>query len=729
MRREVGLVLAAVGGCRGSVLISEVAGKGSVGQCGGSDWVEIVNDGASPVDITGYALYDDSGPESAGTYVYAARTLAAGAYYVVCVGGSFFGVGAFDDISLADAAGIALDTAAMAGDADVGITYARTPSGAFASTATATPGSANVFSAVVGRADRIAAQNDAGEWFFGMDAGGETIVGSDPIIRLDATMAPGDWTYMQARPDFEMYAPFSSMEATTSRGVERITSGAIRPRGQSTLALAHCLGLSQFPFLVKVNSENASQTFFGLERFYLRHHFGDLSTVREWGMHRLLARFGLPYLRTRHVQFYINGDYVGFYSLMEAPDQEFVYARGFPDYDPGRYALYKFKTFSIDCGTEGGGFEEEILEYAETAVNLGLFDETTLLPHDRGDHRDPMKKLRPRGYNGGLMPEGFVALTACMIPFAEDMARQQAGLVFSYVYHNDSCPTMLLEEKRIDLYLGKKADWNGEMHDWLRDHFIETTRGKRGPLEDDVDVDDWLKNLATYSVTVGRDSPLGLINNFFLANDGRPESNWRYFQYDHNNMGSIFGSQLCDVSCMQGEQTLSWSIARPTCRAVRDHPLVGPLFANPVYFAAYLEHVRAFNQVLKDAVPTIKAQVEAVFDARATRDDPFTWMADKEIQLSGDAGDFFGPGGANGEDPNAYATQSGFLAFISGRTADVDSQLAAIDAGTFPLYDEDIPASVVCHDWRDTAVVDAAAARTAGGAALLVAALALALAL
>ena len=66
-----------------------------------------------------------------------------------------------------------------------------------------------------------------------------------------------------------------------------------------------------------------------MEKFYLRNHFGDPSYVRDWSTHRMLRRFGLPYLRTRTAKLYINGEYTGLYSLMEAPDQDYVFYRSF----------------------------------------------------------------------------------------------------------------------------------------------------------------------------------------------------------------------------------------------------------------------------------------------------------------------------------------------------------------------------------------------------------------
>merc|ERR1719478_397098 len=76
-----------------------------------------------------------------------------------------------------------------------------------------------------------------------------------------------------------------------------------------------------------------------------------MSYMREWSMHRMLARFGLPHLRTRAVRFYINSQYIGLYEAMEPPDMDYVLARGFPTVDLANYALYKVKTSSMSCGS------------------------------------------------------------------------------------------------------------------------------------------------------------------------------------------------------------------------------------------------------------------------------------------------------------------------------------------------------------------------------------------
>jgi hypothetical protein len=46
--------------------------------------------------------------------------------------------------------------------------------------------------------------------------------------------------------------------------------------------------------------------------------------MREYASHVMLKQFGLPYLRVRPVRLHFNGEYTGFYNMMEAPTQAYV---------------------------------------------------------------------------------------------------------------------------------------------------------------------------------------------------------------------------------------------------------------------------------------------------------------------------------------------------------------------------------------------------------------------
>ena len=130
--------------------------------------------------------------------------------------------------------------------------------------------------------------------------------------------------------------------------------GRMRPRGQSTLFFAVCMNVTDVPFKLDFTLVNATQTLLGVETAYLRNNIIDKeSHMQQLIMHRMLTRFKLPHLRTRDVRFYVNGEQLGFYIFMEAPDQEYVMSRN-SDYtfNKDSSALYKVKLMSIGCGSE-----------------------------------------------------------------------------------------------------------------------------------------------------------------------------------------------------------------------------------------------------------------------------------------------------------------------------------------------------------------------------------------
>ena len=66
-----------------------------------------------------------------------------------------------------------------------------------------------------------------------------------------------------------------------------------------------------------------------------------------------------------------------FPQAIEAPDQEYVMARSFPEYDPADYAMFKVKTQSIGCGNVG--------DFSQSAVDAT--DGTPPYLFERGEHR------------------------------------------------------------------------------------------------------------------------------------------------------------------------------------------------------------------------------------------------------------------------------------------------------------------------------------------------------
>lgn len=59
-----------IGATASTVRINEVSDKGSLGACDGEDWIELYNAGTEQVDLRGYVLHDDNGPDGAEAFVF-----------------------------------------------------------------------------------------------------------------------------------------------------------------------------------------------------------------------------------------------------------------------------------------------------------------------------------------------------------------------------------------------------------------------------------------------------------------------------------------------------------------------------------------------------------------------------------------------------------------------------------------------------------------------------------
>ena len=175
-------------------------------------------------------------------------------------------------------------------DDDFDITYAlNTETGLYSYTGTPTPGAPNVFTALPTPEEirarlqtELKAQNDMGTQFFNMDARGDPVPDGMPdVIDMYVTMAPADYQYMLENRTAEQYRPFSGGEVKTVDGelISTFGAGDIRPKGQSSLFLASCLGSDTFPFQLEFNGNSS---LYGVKRIYVRNHIGDNSYMRDW---------------------------------------------------------------------------------------------------------------------------------------------------------------------------------------------------------------------------------------------------------------------------------------------------------------------------------------------------------------------------------------------------------------------------------------------------------------
>ena len=440
-----------------------------------------------------------------------------------------------------------------------------------------------------------------------------------------------------------------------------------------------------------------------MEEFYLRNHHLDHSFMREWAMHRMLRRFELPYLRTRTAKLYINGDYNGTYSLMEAPDQDYVFYRNFgqgdedsapavPPFAPG-HALYKMKGIGTNCGNYTATFTSGgLLQWTPNQVNTFRSADPSMYAFKRGEHRQQIGKASA----GAVCPQQFLRM----------VMRDQLSVVSAWLRSGRDCGKMVIENGLVDRDFGgsSRTDNNdGRMASFFNAYLVAKSAPPIGCENCDsdcdgniyaafrntplVDVDDFLKNFAVYAVTMGRDSPLGNGNNFFLATAGGDTEAARAYkivQYDHNGAGTLDWSG-CGIF---------HSVARPTAGGLSSNRLVGPLLAGPGNadnMDKYLAYVRNFSTNVytnPDFIAEMEAHAAAI--ASAVEEDP--WLLDRpySTELTASAGQW---------------EKANLLAIMEARGAEVEKQLEALDGGTFPRLDAAVPEGEICQDWRATGPV------------------------
>ncbi|GMH60644.1 hypothetical protein TrRE_jg5281 [Triparma retinervis] len=556
------------------------------------------------------------------------------------------------------------------------LTYARDASDSdnFKFTTTPTPGEANTINLYDSAAHlaRLSTQNDLGVDFFGMNADGtKPSSAMEDVLDLHITMDAEKEATMWDEQSYEMYHSVESFRV--GEDVELSSGGRIRPRGQSTLAIATCMAMKTIPFLVDFTSKDNTQTLFGVEKLYLRHHMSDASYSREWTMHRLLARSGLPHLRTRTVRLYINDVLIGLYEAMEAPDQEYVFARSFPSYNKDDFALFKIKTHAAGCGLPDAGY---------TTEGIAAANEVPPYTFERGNHREKIE----------VDPSGDI--WTCIFQFFGNMGKERVGVYSAYKAYGGDCSEMLVEEGIIDQDLGSD-NWKAAVKTFYNAHMppnfeCEDLECSTSTLKDEVNVENFLKNFAWYGVTLGQDSPMGNLNNWYLANpnDG---TGWNIVQYDHNNMLESGGLNLCQDDCLT--QQITWSINRPTCRSLNSNPIVGPLLSDPNLHAQYLVYVKdILDNLLTDALFTeISEHITAL--KPHILGDPFGWGVDPDGEAS-----------TTPADANCGATGScPFLPALKLRRDEIYKQLTALNASTFPRATEDLfNEGETCADWEST---------------------------
>ncbi len=186
--------------CAGPVTtihINEVESNGGTP----GDWVELLNTGAIPVDISGWSLLDGDDTHTAAV-LPVGTTVAAGGYLLVEEVTLGFGLGAADSVRLYDDLGALYETASWT--AHAATTYGRCPNGtgAFTTTTSSTKGALNDCGNPIKINEVESSGGSPGDWIelfnpgaAPVDISGMTVSDNDDshdfVIPASTTLAPG----------------------------------------------------------------------------------------------------------------------------------------------------------------------------------------------------------------------------------------------------------------------------------------------------------------------------------------------------------------------------------------------------------------------------------------------------------------------------------------------------------------------------------------------------------
>jgi spore coat protein CotH len=99
-----------------------------------------------------------------------------------------------------------------------------------------------------------------------------------------------------------------------------------------------------------MNRYTDGQQFLGLKSFILRNNSQDPTNLRERVSMLFFRRLGIAAMREAHAKLYVNNEYAGLYTIVEAPDKDFL-GRNFTDKEGWLYN-YSFDDEAVLAGAQ-----------------------------------------------------------------------------------------------------------------------------------------------------------------------------------------------------------------------------------------------------------------------------------------------------------------------------------------------------------------------------------------
>jgi hypothetical protein len=278
--------------------------------CEGTDWVEITNPAAAPVDVSGWLLTDTTLDDTDPGHRYllpASTVLAPGDHLVLTKGSGGFGFGiscGSDTVRLADSSLAQVDDAAVPDNTGHEThTWGRLPDGTGAwSWTEPTAGTANA-AAAEGPDEPDADPS----WLF------------DPLVvnEIDLAIPPAGIESLNAWPD--TYTDATITVRRTGHDPQVLAVG-VRLKGNASFRTLE----GKAAFKIKVNHSVPGQRLAGLRSLTLNNMLQDPSMLAEAVTAKVFADFGVPSARVGYAYVRVNGADFGLYSNVESINEDFA---------------------------------------------------------------------------------------------------------------------------------------------------------------------------------------------------------------------------------------------------------------------------------------------------------------------------------------------------------------------------------------------------------------------
>jgi hypothetical protein len=303
---------------------------------------------------------------------------------------------------------------------------------------------------------------------------------------------------------------------------------------------------------------------------------------------------------------------------------------------------------------------------------------------ERGRHREAIPVL-------GDEMSCIGSFLASVGPRLDDAAR-------GYLAYGRDCGVSMVEIGRVDLKLGPET-MKEPMADWLNSKFYNVTATT---YEGTIDMDQWLKNFAFYSVLGNRDTVISNINNWYLATT-EGGNNWRIVQWDHNTIVGDDGS-LCGVECFF--RPMTWPILRPSCGPNELHQILSKTLNTEENEQKFLDYSKEFVDVLTTS-GIIEEMIEYgnIIKEYAAEDPLFQFLQDPVTLAGYTSVEQYEEKELTRNTDYSTDLTAPFVPSLLRRLEEVSQQLDAIEAGTLPRDGKYDPVTV-CPDWRDENFID-----------------------